>query len=107
METNETRCSTVVDRVSDGSRLVFMGDRGETMYTVNKDDPVRLTGQHTPQVIPATQRKNRPYRKCRVCRKKGIRHDTRWYCPDCPSQPPLCNSDCFMNYHTKLVYWTS
>ncbi|XP_076469325.1 uncharacterized protein LOC143299761 isoform X7 [Babylonia areolata] len=102
---------------SDGRQL-FPVEEGEAIYQWIRDDHalhsghhtaddhVRLSGHHTPAEIPATQKKNRPYRKCRVCARKGIRHDTRWYCPVCPSRPPLCPSDCFTSYHSKLVFWT-
>ncbi|CAH2320922.1 oocyte zinc finger -like [Pelobates cultripes] len=50
--------------------------------------------------IPPTLKKRSPQKRCRVCYRKGIRTDTSFYCPDCPSQPGLCIGNCFKIYHT-------
>ena len=70
-----------------------------------KDDKVRLIGQHIVGRIPATERKGKPYRKCRVCLKRGMRRETQKHCTSCPSKPALCVPHCFEDFHSKLVYW--
>ena len=37
--------------------------------------------------------------------KKKKRSDTRFYCPDC--DVPLCNPNCFNEYHTLKAFWCS
>ncbi|XP_076469201.1 uncharacterized protein LOC143299684 isoform X5 [Babylonia areolata] len=71
----------------------------------NKDDEVRLVGEHVVERIPATVKKGRPYRKCRVCLKRGFRRETQKHCVSCPSKPALCYPVCFEEFHSKLVYW--
>ena len=43
-------------------------------------------------------------KRCKVCYKKNIRKETRYYCPSCPSTPGLCYYPCFRIYHTTFVY---
>ena len=80
------------------SDLIFSGaavpDGGD-------DHTVRLIGGHFMDLIPPTANKPRPQKKCRVCSAKNIRKDTRYYCPDCPSQPGLCLPQCYRKYHTE------
>lgn len=50
--------------------------------------------------IPATRKKLHPQKRCTVCSRKGVRRDSYYHCPACPSQPALClNRDCFFLYH--------
>ena len=56
---------------------------------------------HIPSRIPETMKKY-PQRECKGCRKRGIRHDTRYFCKSCPDNPALCNG-CFSEYHERLV----
>lgn len=58
------------------------------------DCPLRLTARH---FIPGDNVKKRCF-VCSQARKK--RSDTRFYCPDC--DVPLCNPDCFKQYHTLI-----
>ncbi|KAK7473349.1 hypothetical protein BaRGS_00035397 [Batillaria attramentaria] len=59
--------------------------------------------QHRLERIPPTERKANSQKKCRVCRKRGIRSDSRFQCPVCPGQPGLCRSkDCFEVYHQSF-----
>ncbi|KAK3756836.1 hypothetical protein RRG08_048882 [Elysia crispata] len=69
------------------------------------DHSVRLVDRHFMDVIPPTEKKARPQKQCKVCRAKGTRRDTRYYCPDCPSKPGLCFPQCYKKYHTERFYW--
>ncbi|KAK7110188.1 hypothetical protein V1264_014106 [Littorina saxatilis] len=69
------------------------------------DDEVRLTGRHFIFPIPPTPMKDRPTRSCKVCWKKKTRRDVRYHCPYCPSRAALCFPQCFVDYHTKFIYW--
>lgn len=68
---------------------------------------VRLSERHFPEPIPPTERKLNPAKRCRVCyRREHIRKESRYHCPDCPSQPGLCIYPCFRIYHTETDIWT-
>ncbi|KAM4723160.1 piggyBac transposable element-derived protein 4-like [Rhinophrynus dorsalis] len=64
----------------------------------------RLTGRHFADILPPTEKKNNPCKRCRVCSRKGQRKETRYYCPDCPSKPGLCIPKCYRIYHTVSSY---
>ncbi|CAJ0916379.1 unnamed protein product [Ranitomeya imitator] len=66
------------------------------------DTILRLTGRHFLSKIPATLKRSNPQKRCRVCYSRGIRKDSRYYCPDCPSKPGLCADQCYKRYHTVL-----
>lgn len=51
--------------------------------------------------IPPTRKKSNPTRQCRVCTKKKIRRETRYYCPTCRYKPPLCVGNCYRKYHEE------
>ena len=53
---------------------------------------------HTPSRIPANENKKYPTRRCKGCRRNGIRRESRYYCKDCIDFPALCK-DCFRDYH--------
>lgn len=67
--------------------------------------PLRLTGRHFPESIPATEKKKTPTRQCIVCsskrdeKGKRVRRESRYFCPDC--DVGLCVAPCFRLYHTK------
>ena len=74
------------------------------------DDDVRLCERHFIMRIPPNPSgKSNPSKNCRVCTHythdgSRQRKETTFYCPDCPSKPPLCVGECFKRYHTKLSY---
>ena len=70
------------------------------------DPNTRLDGNmrtHTLGLISATSKKMYPSRKCRVCKKRGERKETRYIC--CSCRVPLHKGDCFTHYHTKSKYF--
>ena len=67
-------------------------------------DLSRLSGQHYFDVIPATDAKSAPTRKCVVCRKRGQRKETRYLCETCPSKPALCVVPCFKDFHSSANF---
>ena len=81
------------------SSLVFEGN--EEHGPAPQENVVRLTARHFPSHVPATERKQKAQRRCRVCRiRLGIRKESRFCCLKCPSQPGLCLENCFEIYHT-------
>ena len=80
---------------------------GKTGRKSDVNDPLRLTGRHFADYIPATPCKREPTRRCVVCyasnkNGKKIRKETRIWCPDC--EVALCNIPCFKIYHTQRNY---
>ena len=75
---------------------------------------LNCTGNHFPEVIPATEKKKYPTKRCVVCsadavgkKRKvdhAVRHETRYVCMSC--QVPLCISPrpCFRHFHTLVNY---
>jgi len=69
------------------------------------DPPGRLHGgfkRHKMSFFPPTEAKRNPSKACRVCRKKGRRRDTRYFCEYC--EVALCACPCFHDYHTEQFY---
>ena len=79
-------------------------DQSERRNSTPVPIPLRMSGRHFPEYIPATNRKMNPTKQCGVCRRvrdcngKKIRRESRYYCPDC--NVSLCVSPCFRVYHT-------
>ena len=63
-----------------------------------------LTERHFIALIPPTEKKEKPQKRCRICTKRNIRKESRYHCPSCPSNPGLCNFPCFHIYHTHYHY---
>ncbi|XP_041423567.1 piggyBac transposable element-derived protein 4-like [Xenopus laevis] len=87
--------------------LLFCGteEAGPEMPAMPASDNVaRLIGKHFIDTLPPTPGKKFAQKACKVCRKRGIRRDTRYYCPKCPRNPGLCFKPCFEIYHTELHY---
>lgn len=65
------------------------------------DPPSRLTGtirEHKLISLPATSKKARPTRPCRVCQRAGKRSESRMICYQC--NVPLHSGACYEKYHT-------
>ena len=54
--------------------------------------------RHILSPIPPTQKKRWPQKPCIICRRHGIRHDTRHHCLFC--RVALCREPCFREYHS-------
>ena len=61
--------------------------------------PSRLIERHFPEYCPATEKKERPLRKCAQCRKNDKRKETSYWCKECGVG--LCAAPCFEDWHTK------
>ena len=47
------------------------------------ENPFRLIERHFPTYVPATDKKMNAQRRCVVCKKGGVRKDTRYQCLRC------------------------
>ncbi|XP_018081222.1 piggyBac transposable element-derived protein 4-like [Xenopus laevis] len=83
---------------------LLFGDVEEVPDVPDNDNVARMVGKHFIDNIPPTLNKKYAQRACKVCRKKGVRRDVRYYCPKCPSKPALCFQPCFELYHTVVHY---
>ena len=64
--------------------------------------PGRLSGnmtQHVLKTLKLTKNKKYPIRTYLVCKKHGMRRETRYICKFC--EVPLHKGNCFTIYHTK------
>ncbi|KAK6185790.1 hypothetical protein SNE40_007943 [Patella caerulea] len=61
--------------------------------------PGRMQGNHFPELIPATEKKVRPTKRCHVCAKRGVRAESRYMCDKCGNA--LCVHPCFKEFHLK------
>ncbi|XP_054259936.1 piggyBac transposable element-derived protein 4-like [Macrosteles quadrilineatus] len=64
--------------------------------------PARLTERHFIYLIPPTGSKVNAQKRCCVCAKRGVRRDSRYWCPKC--EAGLCLGACFEDYHTKVNF---
>ena len=55
----------------------------------------RLQGRHFSSKIPATEKKQKPQKRCVVCYSKDIRKESRYQCGNCKQKPGLCPAPCF------------
>jgi hypothetical protein len=70
------------------------------------DPPGRLTGGfkvHKRVQFPPGAGKMHKQKNCRVCRKRGKRQDSRYFCKDC--KVTLCPGECFDVYHAQQRYY--
>ena len=58
-------------------------------------------GNHFPEFILPTEKKEKPQKRCVVCHKNGIRKETRYQCDTCRKHPPLCGAPCFRLFHVN------
>jgi len=75
----------------------------------NEPTPIRLISRHFPSLIPPTESKQHPTRRCYVCahtknESNRTRSESRYECTIC--DVALCVDPCFRVYHTSLNFWT-
>ena len=60
-------------------------------------------GRHFLELVPPTEKKQNPQKRCVECTKKGMRKESRYQCKNCPNHPGLCPAlcppPCFELYH--------
>ena len=56
---------------------------------------------HVISRIPPTEKKKWPQKRCVICRRHGVRLDTRYYCNVC--NVALCKEPCFREYHCNIM----
>ncbi|CAF4596301.1 unnamed protein product [Rotaria sp. Silwood2] len=73
----------------------------------NEPTPARLVSRHFPSLIPPTENKQHPARRCYVCshtenKSNRTRRESRFECTICNAG--LCVDPCFRVYHTLLDF---
>ncbi|XP_040177296.1 piggyBac transposable element-derived protein 4-like [Rana temporaria] len=104
----------VIYRASTVRPLSFLGYQEEIITALiypngpqenlRSDVISRLHERHFPEKLPPRQSGKRCQKKCRMCTRGGVRRDSSYYCPQCPSQPGLCIGECFRRYHTSVHF---
>ena len=61
-----------------------------------------IIGRHFLQLIPPSNKKANPQKRCMICAKKGIRKESRYQCKNCIIHPGLCPAPCFEEFHTAV-----
>ena len=56
-------------------------------------------GRHFLELVPPTEKKQSPTKRCVECTKRGIRKEGRYQCKNCSNHPGLCPAPCFKNHH--------
>ena len=57
-------------------------------------------GRHYLKLIPPTDKKATPQKRCAVCSKSYKRRESRYQCKNCSSHPGLCPATCFERFQT-------
>ena len=89
VESSDLRSSSIRGGYSHDVNQNHLDSREKTY----SDDDKHLLSQ-----IPPTEKKKWPQKPCILCRKYGVRRDTRYYCKLCNAA--LCKEPCFREYHT-------
>ena len=55
---------------------------------------------HAPKRLSPRPNRPRPTKRCKVCFQEGLRKETVFVCPECPSAPGLCADPCFGKHHS-------
>jgi len=61
----------------------------------------RLVERHFPEIIPPTEKKARPTRRCVMCYKNNRRKEAVFLCPECEAP---CVEESSKAFHTKLNF---
>ena len=77
--------------------------------TINKaritEDPtifiMPTVGRYFMELIPPTETKAKPQKRCVICTIKEKRKESRYQCKNCPTHPGLCPAPCFELHHTE------
>ena len=61
-------------------------------------------GKHFLELIPQSEKKEKPQKRCQTCHEEGRRKETRYQCKICPTHPGLCPAPCFEKFHSKWKF---
>ena len=75
-----------------------LGDAGSHVEPSSEFDC--LKDRHFAEVKPATEKKEKPQKRCVVCWKRKVKKESRYQCGQCDDRP----APCFMIHHTKAIY---
>ena len=89
--------SQIIEKYGEDTKNYWRGGRPSTA-----DNPFRLVERHFPSYIPPTDKKVNATKQCVVCRKRGVRKESRYECVKCNAA--LCAASCFEIYHKVKVF---
>ena len=72
----------------------MLGNAGSHVEPSSEFD--RLKGRHFAELIPATEIKEKPQKRCVVCWKRKNRKESRYQFGQCDDRPGLCHAPCFI-----------
>ena len=58
--------------------------------------------QHILELVPPTDKKEKPQKRYVVCMKEKKRKENRYQCKTCSNYPWLCTAPCFEVFHTEV-----
>ena len=104
MEESTLNAFYLFDKVVGGQRLLqFKLNIVRALFdTTNEISPLYNLpsfGRHFLELIPPTEKKHNPQKRCKVCHKEGLRKETSYQCKNCVDKPGLCPAPCFEIYH--------
>ena len=59
-------------------------------------------GRQFLELVPLTDKKEKPQKRCVVCTKEKKRKESRYQCKTCSNHPGLCPVSCFEVFHTVV-----
>ena len=85
--------------------LAFKLEIIESIITKNQLPELQIyehpkLGRHYLELIPPTEKKATPQKRCAVCSKSDKRKESRYQCKNCSSHAGLCPAPCFEKFHT-------
>ena len=96
------RLELVRELVSSSRCIDLLPQHSQSRSSVEQSSLLRLQARHFPTHIPSTHKEKQPTRRCIVCKEKGVRKESIYWCMECGVS--LCVAPCFMLYHTKKHY---
>ena len=85
--------------------LAFKLEIIESIITKNQLPELQIykhpkLGSHYLELIPPTDKKATPQKRCAVCSNSNKRKESRYQRKNCSSHPGLCPAQCFETFHT-------
>ena len=60
--------------------------------------------RHFLELIPRSEKKEKPQKRCQICHEEERRKETRYQCKNCSTHPGLCPASCFEKFHSEWKF---